>query len=106
MLSRLSGRRGQILVRNLPLRNGSVLTQVAGMGPKVSDAPEMRQDVPPPGGFAPVRVRRNMRPKFWKTGTMVFAMAVIMLYGWRKMAQAEVRTQYDQDQFLLTVLVI
>jgi hypothetical protein len=61
------------------------------MGPAVTDAPPINQDVPPAGGFAPVRIRKNAKNKFWRPGTMYTVVTLIMLYGWWKLAVAERR---------------
>lgn len=93
MLQSSTGRRVPLFLRFLITR-ADIAPKIAGMGPKISDPPILDQDMPPPGGYPPVRIRRNNREKFWKPSTITVAMLVIMGYGWYKMYVAEKRRYY------------
>ncbi|KAL0482748.1 NADH dehydrogenase (ubiquinone) 1 alpha subcomplex subunit 13 [Acrasis kona] len=92
----LSGSRGLFFRSNLPRRQeGDVIRPsnytnsqpLAAMGPRVSNEPQLIQDMPPKGGYPPIRVRRNLRQRLWGAKTLTIIGTLTMLYGWYKLAQ-------------------
>ncbi|KAF0983779.1 hypothetical protein FDP41_007694 [Naegleria fowleri] len=68
--------------RSATAQIGGNNTRIADMGPRVENPQQLNQDVPPPGGFPAVRVRRNAPNKFWSIGTFLFITTAVMSYGW------------------------
>lgn len=81
--------------------------KIANMGPTVTAPRTILQDMPPEGGFPPVRFRRNLPTKMWKGQTIVVLAMFVMAYGWYKYFFLYVRKQQlEQERFLFTDLAV
>lgn len=69
----------------IPRRGNNI--KIADMGPRVENPQQLNQDVPPPGGYPSIRLRRNMPNKFWSIGTFLFISTTLMAYGWYRYYQ-------------------
>ena len=83
------------------------VTRVADVGPTVSNPPPIFQDMPPKGGYAPIRFRRNMPNKMWKSSSIIFVMAAIMAFGWYQYYYNYIRKkQIDHERYVFTELAV
>lgn len=82
-------------------------TRMTDLGPIVSAPHLVVQDVAPPGGFEPVRIKRNMPDKFWGAGTMLLVMAGIMGYGWYcygRWYKRQIIVKKEQEQLQMAIM--
>jgi NADH dehydrogenase (ubiquinone) 1 alpha subcomplex subunit 13 len=82
-------------------------TRLTNLGPIVSAPRPVVQDVPPPGGFEPIRIKRNMPDKFWGAGTMLLVMAGIMGYGWycyAKWYKRQIKVKMEKEQLQMAIM--
>jgi NADH dehydrogenase (ubiquinone) 1 alpha subcomplex subunit 13 len=66
--------------------------RITDVGPKTDGQPRIIQDMPPQGGYPPIRIRKSLMTKFWSPYTMTLGMFGIMTYGWIKF------TKYSRTQ--------
>ena len=81
-------------------------SRITDVGPKINSQPKIIQDMPPPGGFPPVRVRKSMLNKFWSPYTVTFAALGIMTYGWYQYAKfAKIKRNLREEQKILETAI-
>eukprot|EP01080_Neovahlkampfia_damariscottae_P003024 gene3024-5034_t len=80
--------------------------RVTDLGPKINSSPRIVQDMPPPGGFPPVRMRRTLMTKFWSPYTITLVGIGIMTYGWYKYIKfTRVKRNLREEQNILEATI-
>lgn len=96
-------RRTQVKRIFLPMREA----RLADLGPETTFTRHVMQDMPPPGGYAPIRFRRNMPPKLWKGGMILVFSILVMGFGWYQYFYAYARKkQIEYERYLFTELAM
>jgi NADH dehydrogenase (ubiquinone) 1 alpha subcomplex subunit 13 len=67
-------------------KSGRFLHRITDVGPTVSATPNINQDMPPEGGFPPVRLRKGNPNRLWGLGATSAFLVGMMAYGWWKVS--------------------
>jgi NADH dehydrogenase (ubiquinone) 1 alpha subcomplex subunit 13 len=82
------------------------LQRITDVGPKTDGQPRIIQDMPPPGGYPPVRIRKSLMTKFWSPYTMTIGMVAIMTYGWVKFSKySKLKKALNEEQKVLEAAI-
>lgn len=81
--------------------------KMADMGPSVTSPHAVLQDMPPPGGFQPVRLRKNSPKKLWNVTTVLAIAISLVAYGWYKYFFTYVRhQQLEHEKYVFMDLAL